>query len=107
MFKSIREHQTEMRQNILNSFVETNSDLEKAITLDEFNKQYGQGHEVYSVEGLQKFEKDLNNSSIEKGLDGNSAQEELNNAVKGLQAVLVKNEKDQVATLFVRKKPTA
>lgn len=105
MFPEIIQRNEQMKRNIYNSFVETeNKDLQKAITVDEFNKRFGQGFEVFSPENLKIFEKAITDSVLEKGLDGAEVKAQLNEAVKDLKVVFVKGENDQIKRFIVREK---
>lgn len=86
------------RKNILAHFgVEDN--MEKALSKDDFNERYGVGHDVFTIQDLNKFETEAK--------EGAENVEEVSKAIeaefKTLSPVLVKGTVNgAVETVFVR-----
>lgn len=86
------------RKNILSHFgVEDN--VEKALSKDDFNEKYGVGHDVFTIQDLNKFETESK--------EGAENVEEVSKAIeaefKTLSPVLVKGTVNgSVETVFVR-----
>lgn len=103
MFPEIIARNEQMKRNIYNSFQDSDKEIVKAISVDEFNKQYGQGHEVFTAESLKRYAKAVENQGLEKVLSGDAIGTEVNDSLKDLKLVIVKGEKNQLKKFLVRK----
>lgn len=78
--------------------------LEKAISQNDFDDQYGKGFEVFEKDGLNRYVADL-----EKSLEGES-EEDVQSAlgqaaelIKGLTPVIIRTGEKSTKCVFVRK----
>jgi len=103
MFPDIIARNEQTKRNIYNSFQDSDKELVKAITVDEFNKQFGAGHEIFTAESLKRYQKAVQDEGIQKGLAGDAIETEVNNSLKDLKVVIVKGEQNQLKKFLVRK----
>ena len=74
----ISEHQKEIRANFLESFSNLNDVLNKSMTEDDFNKEFvNDKHEIYSIDGLAKIEKALQDKFVDRKSEYNEGLKEI------------------------------
>lgn len=94
--QGIRDHQAKKRAQIASSYDQAEENRAKLITKAEFEEQFPTtSHEVYSIQALDKFRKDL--------MKAEGSEELFKEATRGLKSFVVQNE-DKKAIVFVRKK---
>ena len=105
MFQDIISHNQDRIKNIYNSFekVKDESVIEKGLSIDDFNKKFGAGYEVYTPGALLKFKQKAESTGIEKGLTGELIGIEVKKSLEGLQRVKVQDETGKMTDLFVRR----
>jgi hypothetical protein len=92
----IRDYQGKKRAQIANSYGHTDDNSAKLITKAELEEQFPTtSHEVYSIQALDKFRKDL--------MKAEGSEELFKEATRGLKSFVIQNE-DKKAIVFVRKK---
>ena len=71
--EAITARQASMRSALQSNFSQTEETVQKGISQEEFDKSYGEGHEVFTAEAISKFKADC----LEKGEDASAISEEL------------------------------
>jgi len=96
-FQYIKESEFARRNHMLETF--SDSELSKAISKSDFDQKYGTDHEVFTMDGINKFVE----AATKEGAT-NELVKSIENEFTSLSKIIVKGEDGQFSTLYVREK---
>lgn len=104
-FDAMMDERLNRSNNIAANFgIET--PLEKSISQDQFDDQFGEGHDVFEKSALSQYITDLAKSVEDSSEEEqNAAFTQAGELIKGLQPVILRTSGDTTKTVFVRPTP--